>query len=224
MIRRYRHQLCRPLLVIGLIATVLLGWAWVWRYWDPPAPGQNLDSRQEEGAAGSEPSSESVLTESPEADEDAGSLWVEVDESTLAMLPPYSENWSTEGRALVEISATDRLWAAQVGDRLALPVPQLGTTLWSVIDEIDEDVGARALVGTIPGNGGYRHRSVVTIGPTSLFAYFDTPNGTYEFAIDLALHRHGWLVPTSSMLAGWDFGEPDYFIDRDGDAGIDAVR
>ena len=157
-------------------------------------------------------------------DEDAGSLWVEVDESTVAMLPPYSENWSTEGRVLVEVSATDWLWAAQVGDRLALPVPQLGTTFRSVVDEIDEDVGARALVGTITGSDGYRHRSVVTIGPTSLFAYFDTPNGTYEFETDLGLNQHGWLVPTSSMLAGWDFSEPDYFIDQDGDAVTEASR
>lgn len=184
-----------------------------------PAPGQNLNDRQEEGATGSEPSAEPGLADSPEADEATGSLWVEVDESTVAMLPPYSGNWSTEGRALVEVPVTDWLWAAQVGDRLSLPVPQLGTTFRSVVDEIDEDVGARALVGTITGSDGYRHRSVVTVGPTSLFAYIDTSMGTYEFAIDLTQHEHGWLVPTSSMLAGWDFSEPDYFIAQDGDGG-----
>ncbi|MCZ0954924.1 MAG: hypothetical protein OXQ89_14065 [Rhodospirillaceae bacterium] len=140
----------------------------------------------------------------------------------MAILPPYTEEWSVEGRALVEVLNTDRLWAAQVGDRLALPVPQLGTTFRSVVDEIDEDVGARALVGTITGSDADGHRNVVTIGPTSLFAFIDTPNGTYEFAIDLALHQHGWLVPTSSMLAGWDFSQPDYFIDRDRDTGSDA--
>ena len=229
---------------MGLCAAVLLAWAVPWRSWDLPAPGQDIDGRQEETTAGSEPSPESALTDSPEAaeaadppeaaeaadppeadeaadppeaDEAAGSLWVEVDESTLAVLPPYFEEWSTEGRALVEVPATDWLWAAQVGDQLALPVPQLGTTLRSVVDEIDEGAGARALVGTITDGDGDRRRSVVTVGPTSLFAFIDTPNGTYEFEIDLDLHQHGWLVPTSSMLAGWDFSEPDVFIDPDGD-------
>lgn len=219
VIWRYRNQSCRVLLVIGLCATVLLAWALLWRSGDLPAPGQDLDGRQEEAATRSERSSEPVLIDSPEPDEATGSLWVEVDESTLAILPPYAEDWSAEGRALVEVSDIDRLWAAQPGDLLALPVPQLGTTYRAVVEEIDQGTGARALVGTITGSDGDRRRSVVTVGPTSLFAFIDTPNGTYEFAIDLGLYRHGWLVPTSSMLAGWDFSEPDYFIARDGDAG-----
>ena len=156
MIRRCRSRWFQPLLVIGLCAAILLGSALLWRPWDSPGPVHSLDVRLEEVAALSEQSAETTRVDSREADEDAGSLWVEV----------------------------------------------------------DEDVGARALVGTITGSDGYRRRSVVTIGPTSLFAYIDTPNGTYEFAIDLGLHRHGWLLPTSSMLAGWDFSEPDYFIDR----------
>ena len=221
-IRRYRNQICRPLLVFGVCAAILLSSALLWRPWDSPAPGRDLDVRQEEGAAQSEQSAETNPVDSREADEDADSLWVEIDELTLAILPPYTEDWSVEGRALVEVLNTDRLWAAQVGERLALPVPQLGTTFRSVVDEIDEDVGARALVGTITGSDADGHRNVVTIGPTSLFAFIDTPNGTYEFAIDLALHQHGWLVPTSSMLAGWDFSQPDYFIDRDRDIGSDA--
>ena len=190
----------------------------LWRSGDLPAPGQDLEGRQEEGATGSEPSPESALTDSPEADEVTGSLWVEVDESALAVLPPYSGDWSAEGRALVEVLDTDRLWAVQVGDLLALPVPQLGTTYRAVVEEIDQGAGARALVGRITGSDGVRRRSVVTVGPTNLFAFIDTPIGTYEFAIDLGLYQQGWLVPTSSMLAAWDFGEPDYFIARDGDA------
>ena len=224
MIRRCRNRLCRPFLVIGVCVAILLGSALLWRPWDSPGPGQNTDVRQEEGAARSEQSAETTPVVSSEADGDAGSLWVEVEASTLAILPPYAEDWSVEGRALVEVLDTDRLWAAQVGDRLVLPVPQLGTTYRAIVEEIDEDVGARALVGTIAGSDGNPRRSVITVGPTSLFAYIDTPNGTYEFEIDLGLNQHGWLVPTSSMLAGWDFSEPDYFIDQDGAAGLDALR
>ncbi|MCY3604481.1 MAG: hypothetical protein OXH45_01855 [Gammaproteobacteria bacterium] len=212
----------RPLLVIGLTAIVLLVLALMWGRWDPVEPARNVDRQPEAAVSQSEQPTESASTASTDATDDLNPLWTQVDESTMAVLPPYANEWSPEGRVLVEVSAIDWLWSAQAGDRLALPVPQLGTTFRSVVDEIDEDVGARALVGTITGSDGYRRRSVVTIGPTSLFAFIDTPNGTYEFAIDLALHQHGWLVPTSSMLAGWDFSKPDYFINRDGDAGTDA--
>lgn len=195
--------------------------ALLWGRWVPVEPARNVDRQQDVGVQQSEQSTESASAASTAGTDDVSPLWVQVDESTMAVLPPYVDDWSAEGRVLVEVSAIDGLWAAQVGDRLALPVPQLGTTFRSVVDEIDEDVGARALVGTITGSDGYPRRSVVTIGPTSLFAFIDTPNGTYEFAIDLGLHQHGWLVPTSSMLAGWDFSEPDIFIDQDGDAGSD---
>ena len=101
-----------------------------------------------------EQSTESASTVSTAGTNDVSPLWVQLDESTMAVPPPYANEWSPAGRVLVEVAAIDWLWAAQVGDRLALPVPQLGTTLRSVVDEIDEDVGARALVGTITGSDG----------------------------------------------------------------------
>ena len=212
----------RRLLFIGLAAVVLIVLALLWWRWVPVESDQNVARQPNAGVSQSEQSTESASAVATVGTSDVNPLWVPVDESTMAVLPPYVDDWSAEGRVLVEVSGIDWLWTAQAGDPLALPVPQLGATFRTVVDEIDEDVGARALVGTITGNDGYRHRSVVTIGPTSLFAFIDTPNGTYEFAIDLALHRHGWLVPTSSMLAGWDFSKPDYFIDRPGDAEGDA--
>ena len=212
----------RRLLVIGLAAIVLIVVSLLWGRWDPVGPARNIGRRPDAGLSPSPQTTVSAAAVSTDGSDDLSPLWTPVDESTMAVLPPYVDDWSAEGRVLVEVSAVDWLWAAQVGDRLALPVPQLGTTFRSVVDEIDEDVGARALVGTITGSDGYHRRSVVTIGPTSLFAFIDTPNGTYEFAIDLALQQHGWLVPTTSMLAGWDFSKPDYFIDRDDAAGTDA--
>lgn len=213
----------RTLLAIGMTAMILVVVALLLGRWDAAGP---------DGNAGSPPGADRPLEEQPadaapavstDAADGDGPLWAPVDESNLAALPPYAGDWSAGGRALVEVAATDRLWAVPVGARLALPVPQLGTTYQAVVEEIDEGAGARALVGTIAGSDGYRRRSVVTIGPTSLFAFIDTPNGTYELAVELDRYEHGWLVPTSSMLAGWDFSEPDYFIDQDGDAGSDIA-
>ena len=52
----------------------------------------------------------------------------------------------------------------------------------------------------------------MTVGPTRVFAYVDTPLGPYELVGDTRL---GWLLPTSSMLAGWDYQKPDYIVPED---------
>ncbi|MCZ0952872.1 MAG: hypothetical protein OXQ89_10065 [Rhodospirillaceae bacterium] len=215
----------RRLLIIGLTAIFLIVTTLLWERRVPVGPAPNIEPPPDPGVSPSEqpeepaPAVSTDSTGSTDATDDIIPLWAPIDESTLAVLPPYAEDWSAEGRALVEVSDTDWLWAVQVGDLLALPVPQLGATYQAVVEEIDQGAGARALVGTITGSDGYRRRSVVTIGPASLLAFIDTPNGTYEFEIALDLQEHGWLVPSSSMLAGWDFNEPDYFINQDDDAG-----
>ena len=213
----------RALLLIGLTALVLAVMALLWGRWVPVGPAESVDRPPGAGISSGEQPPESTPNGSTGATDGVSALWTQVDESTMAALPPYADDWSAQGRVLVEVSDLDRLWGTQVGDRLGLPVPQLRTTYQAVVDEIDEGAGARALVGTIAGSDGYRRRSVVTIGPASLFAFIDTPNGTYEFAIDLGRHRHGWLVPSSSMQARWDFSKPDYFIDRDRNAGRDLA-
>ena len=124
-------------------------------------------------------------------------MWVAVDETAVANPPAYAEEWATEGRALVRISAiASNHW--QVGDRLTLPLPQLGETYRPVIEEIDEGFGSRALLGKIIGEDGTRRRYVVTVGPASVFAFIDTPQGPYELVAD---RQQGWLLPTSSMMA-----------------------
>ena len=214
----------RPLLVIGLTAVVLIVMALLWERRDPAGPAGDIEPQPDLGVSPSEQPEESVpavSTDLTDTADDVSPLWAQIEESTLAVLPPYAEDWSAEGRALVEVSDTDRLWAVQVGDLLVLPVPQLGATYQAAVEEIDQGAGARALVGTITGSDGYPRRSVVTIGPASLLVFIDTPNGTYELEIELDRYEQGWLVPSSSMLAGWDFSEPDYFVDQDGDAGGD---
>ena len=58
---------------------------------------------------------------------------------------------------------------------------------------------------------------MVTVGPASLFAYIDTPVGSYEL---LGGKDFGWLLPTSSMMAGWDFSQPDYILPDEGGGAV----
>ena len=146
---------------------------------------------------------------------DVQALWTAVGEGTVVDLPHYASQWSVEGRVLVSVSDVASAAANwRVGDTLALPVPQIGAIYRPVIDEIDDAVGARAVLGRISGDDGRRRLFVVTVGPSNLFAFIDTPQGSYELLAD---HRHGWLLPSSSMKAGWDFTKPDFTLpNRDG--------
>ena len=107
----------------------------------------------------------------------------------------------------------------RVGDLLTIEVPQLGERYQSTIDRIDEGPGySRSVRGLIVGDDGKSRRLVVTVGPTRVFAYVDTAQGPYELVGDTRL---GWLLPSSSMMAGWDFSQPDYLLpepDEVGDA------
>ncbi|MYD97962.1 MAG: hypothetical protein F4X98_11330 [Gammaproteobacteria bacterium] len=137
-------------------------------------------------------------------------LWTAVGEGTVADLPRYAPEWSVEARVLVSVSdvaAAAPNW--RIGDTLALPIPQIGATYRPVIEEIDDAVGARAVLGWISGDDGRRRLFVVTVGPMNLFAFIDTPQGSYELLAD---HRYGWLLPSSSMKAGWDYSEPDFTL------------
>ena len=140
-----------------------------------------------------------------------GILWRPADERTAERLPAFAADWSKEGRVLVDVSpaaAAAPNW--RVGDAVAIVVPQLGERYETTIERIDEGPGgSRAARGLMLGEDGHSRRFVVTVGPMHVFAYVDTPQGPYELAGD---NRLGWLLPTSSMLAGWDFSEPDYLL------------
>ena len=141
-------------------------------------------------------------------------LWRAVDEGTVGRLPFFADEWSPEGRALVRVagaSAAAQAW--QVGDKLTIPLPQIGETYRPVIDEIDDGPGfSRAALAKVLDADGYPRRVVVTVGPTSMFAYIDTPAGAFEM---VAGSEYGWLLPTASMMAGFDFSEPDYILPED---------
>ena len=146
-------------------------------------------------------------------------LWEPVDERSVRDLPAYPAEWSTDGRFLVRVSGaatTAQSW--RVGDELSLPVPQLGDTFRPLIDEIDDGGGSRAALGRFADINGRPRRVVVTVGPNSMFAYIDTPEGAYELVADNSL---GWLLPTASMMAGFDFSKSDYILPaKEGVAGV----
>ncbi len=148
-------------------------------------------------------------------------LWHAVDEGSVGRLPFFADEWSPEGRALVRVagaSAAAQAW--QVGDRLTIPLPQTGETWRPVIDEIDDGPGrSRAALGKILDAQGHARRIVVTVGPTSMFAWIDTPEGAYEL---FAGNDLGWLLPSASIMAGFDFSEPDYVLPEEGARGVDA--
>lgn len=139
-------------------------------------------------------------------------LWRVVDEGSVQAVPPYAESWSEAGRVLVDVTATSQ-WAQawRVGDRLAVDVPQLGGGFreWTV-ERIDDghDGRSRSVRGWIDGDG-QRRRMVVTVGPGRVLAYLDTPQGPYELTGNARL---AWLLPSSSMMAGIDFSQPDYIL------------
>ena len=163
-----------------------------------------------------------VVAAAPAANprEDGLPLWREVDPRTAADKPPFADAWSQAGRALVDVSAAAdaaRTW--REGDLVRIDVPQLGEPLKGRIDQIKHLGPAAAARGLAVDADGRSRRFVVTVGPGRVFAYIDTPAGPYELAGDGQL---GWLLPTTSMLAGFDYSQPDYLIPEPPDAGGDA--
>lgn len=137
-------------------------------------------------------------------------LWRLVDGASAVSRPPYPSEWSEAGRALVDVSAAAAAASAwQVGDRVSMQLPQ-GPPYEGRIDRIDEWPGhSRAVRGLATAAGGPPRRFVVTVGPARVFAYLDTAEGPYELVADT---RSGWLLPSSSMIAGFDYSKPDYII------------
>ncbi|MCY3621604.1 MAG: hypothetical protein OXH68_07815 [Gammaproteobacteria bacterium] len=134
-----------------------------------------------------------------------------VDERAVDSAPPYNDKWSEAGRALVDVTsavATAATW--REGDLLVLDLPHIGASVEGRIDRITDGPGySRSVRGLAVDADGRDRRFVLTVGPTRVFAYIDTADGPYEL---LGNTRLGWLLPTSSILAGFDFSEPDYVL------------
>lgn len=207
-----RDRRSRLLLIAIGVAIIVGGLAtFVWRTIEPnPTSAQAVEANAvsqaqvDSWATRSEPAVEAV-------DGQPRPLWRTVDEGALSATPEYPAGWSEAGRVLVDVSsavAYADFW--RVGDRLKIPLPQIGESYEARIERIVQGPGVSRSVRGFARDADDRERLfVVTIGPTRVLAYVDTKRGPYELVADTRL---GWLAPTSSLLAGFDFSKPDYLI------------
>ena len=131
-------------------------------------------------------------------------LWTVIDEESVAEVPAYKE--AVRDRALVRIAGVRGGW--RVGQRIAVPIPQLNEIFTPVIERIQSGPnGARAYVGTLAMAAGRVHRFTITVGPRNTFAHLSTPEGTYEL---VATGELGWLMPAANMDRHVDYSLPDF--------------
>jgi len=192
----------------ALAIVALLVWGAAKR--DAPAPVTASHSADPESAPPL-PAEHSAGDEPTPTAEPSLPLWRVLDERLADVKPPYPADWSEARRALVDVSGAARTANAwKVGDRVSMKLPQLGVAYEGGIERLDEGLGhSRSARGWATGEDGRERRFVVTVGPTRVFAYIDTPDGPYELVADTRL---GWLLPSESMLAGIDFSKPDFII------------
>lgn len=186
-------------------------------FWLSLGPAPPTQRSSEDSATALAPTATQVHSaqppHSPEQASTPKPLWRVVDEDSIASKPPLGEGWSAQGRLLVDITnATAVAHGLRAGDRMVVEVPQLDIRFDALVDQVRDGPGrARAVRGLAQDADGQPRRIVVTVGPGRVFAYVDTPQGPYELVGDGKL---AWLMPSSSMMAGIDFTQPDY-IHRD---------
>ena len=173
-----------------------------------PAPAPAVDAREPAAAAPPAfPATPAPLSAPAEIAVDREPLWRETAPASIApaLLPAHRE--VVPGRALVAFSAN--LGTLDVGDEMALAVPQLDTVFSVRIEEVHRGPGgARAFTGTLRSQGAIRdHGFVLTVGQRNTFAQFSTPEGSYEL---VGNNRVGWLMATANMDRDVDYSVPDY--------------
>ena len=191
---------------LAMVVAALMWWT-MGRDWDTESPGPGVvrlslpvEEKEPSPAAGPAFVAQSSTT-----------LWRALDERSVNAKPPFDETWSEAGRVLVDVSeaaTAARTW--RVGDRVGIEIPQLGERYEASIDRIDAGPGyATAARGLATDTHGHGRRFVVTVGPGHVFAYVDTAEGPYEL---VGSDRLAWLLPSRSMMAGFDFNKPDYIL------------
>ena len=96
----------------------------------------------------------------------------------------------------------------RVGQRIAIPIPQLSEVFTPVIERIQFGPNStRSYMGTLTEVAGRNHRFTITVGRRNTFAHLSTPDGTYEL---VATGELGWLMPTANMDRHVDYSVPDF--------------
>lgn len=140
------------------------------------------------------------------AQTDIEAFWTPIDEGSVTDLPAYKE--VVQDRVLVRISDIPGGW--RVGQRIAIPIPQLNEVFTPVIERIQAGPNStRSYIGALTGVAGRVHRFTITVGPRNTFAHLPTPDGTYEL---VATGELGWLMPTANMDRHVDYSVPDFVI------------
>lgn len=140
---------------------------------------------------------------------DPHSLWASVEPAAIdaSNLPTFQDVDMVEDKALVRL--VDPLHQREVGDSLAVSIPQLGETYRAVVERVKYGPGnAVAMSGRIT-DGDRQHIFVYTTGPDAAFAHVGTAHGTFEL---YANGEIGWLMPTANMDQHVDYSVPDYFV------------
>lgn len=169
----------------------------------PSGPPDSPTAVGDETTLETDAAAEPVAAEEP-AQVDLGALWTAIDEASVTEVPAYKE--VVQDRALVRIADVSGGW--RVGQRIAVPIPQLNEIFTPVIERVQPGPsGTRAYIGTLTMAEGRAHRFTITVGPGNTFAHLSTPLGTYEL---VATGELGWLMPTANMDRHVDHSLPDF--------------
>ena len=166
------------------------------------SPESPMVTRDESATQTNAPSAAAAAQEPVPTDYDA--LWTAIDESTVTELPVYKE--VVQDRVLVRIADFPSAW--RVGQRIAIPIPQLNEVFTPVIERIQSGPnGTSSYIGTLTDVAARAHRFTITVGPRNTFAHLSTPDGIYEL---VATGELGWLMPTANMDQHVDYSVPDF--------------
>ncbi len=132
--------------------------------------------------------------------------WTPVDrgQAVEAFVPEHG----SEVEEAVLVALPRDMWTWDVGTRLYLPVPRLGTAYPISIERVESLLeGNRTYVGKLSED--FPLSVVITVGERNVFANFSTPRGSYELAGN---RDYGWLMPMENMDQHVDHSQPDYFL------------
>ena len=168
----------------------------------PDSPDSPMVTGDEFAPETNAPAGPAAAEEPVQTDLDA--LWTAIDERTVTDLPAYKE--VVQDRVLVRIVDVPFGW--RVGQRIAVPIPQLNEVFTPVIERIQSGPDStRSYIGTLTEFAGRVHRFTITVGPRNTFAHLSTPDGNYEL---VATGELGWLMPTANMDRHVDYSVPDF--------------